>query len=150
MTDRSEHGIQNDIRLALSGHATMFRNNVGTAWTGDVQRLRDGSILIRNPRPFHAGLMVGSGDLIGWRSVEITPDMVGKKIAVFASVEVKSLKGKASAAQQNWRKNVINAGGLACVAKSSTEALKGLAIDVKYLYEGGVSRGTARERRRNP
>jgi len=132
MSDRptqSEHATQNEIRLGLLGKATMFRNNVGTAWIGDATKLKDGSILIRNPRILHAGLCAGSSDLIGWRSLTITPEMVGERIAVFAALEVKSKTGRATAGQKNFCDRVIQAGGLAGIVKSLDDAKKALAID---------------------
>ena len=125
----SEHAIQNEIRLGISGKATLFRNNCGTAWTGDAATLREGSILIRNPRILHAGLCAGSSDLIGWRSITITPEMVGKTVAVFAALEVKSKTGRATAGQKNFCDRVIQAGGLAGIVKSLDDAKKALAID---------------------
>jgi len=127
----SERKVQNDIRLAVGGDVTLFRNNVGKAWAGEAVTLKDGSVLIRNPRPFHAGLMKGSADLIGWRSIIVTPEMVGQKLAVFASVEVKSAKGRATLEQKTWHANVINAGGLSVIAHSAEEAKKGLALNGK-------------------
>lgn len=125
----SEHRIQNEIRLAISGKATLFRNNVGTAWIGDAAKLKDGSVLIRNPRVFHAGLCEGSSDLIGWRSLTITPEMVGQTVAVFAALEVKSKTGRATAGQKNFCQRVTEAGGFAGIVKSPDEAKKTLAID---------------------
>lgn len=125
----SEHRIQNEIRLAISGKATLFRNNVGTAWIGDTSKLKDGSVLIRNPRVFHAGLCEGSSDLIGWRSLTITPEMVGQTVAVFAALEVKSKTGRATAGQKNFCQRVTEAGGFAGIVKSPDEAKKTLAID---------------------
>jgi len=127
--EMSEHSIQNEIRLGISGKATMFRNNVGTAWIGDATKLKDGSVLIRNPRVFHAGLCEGSSDLIGWRSLTITPEMVGERIAVFAALEVKSKTGRATAGQKNFCNRVIEAGGLAGIVRSLDDAKKALAID---------------------
>ena len=127
----SEHKAQNEIRLALGRDVTLFRNNVGTAWTGDVSKLPDGSVLIRNPRILHAGLCVGSSDLIGWRSVSITSDMVGNKFAVFCAVEVKGPKGRATPAQIHFLEQLIKAGGLGVIAKNATDAKKGLGLIVK-------------------
>jgi hypothetical protein len=125
----SEHATQNEIRLGISGKATMFRNNVAVSWVGDVTELKDGSVLIRNARRLHAGLCEGSSDLIGWRSLIITPEMVGERIAVFAALEVKSKTGRATAGQKNFCERVIEAGGLAGIVKSLDDAKKALAID---------------------
>lgn len=121
-----ESNIQQLVRLAASKlkGVRLFRNNVALSWTGDVSKLKDGSIIIRNPRPLHAGLMKGSGDLIGWQSIKITPDMVGTVIAKFVSVEVKTTTGRESDDQKTW-KNVVNQhGGVAIVARDPADLEK--------------------------
>ena len=132
----SEHRIQNEIRLAISGKATLFRNNVAQAWVGEVYRpnsiqtvtVSPADVVIRNARILHAGLCEGSSDLIGWRSLTITPEMVGQTVAVFASLEVKSKTGRATAGQKNFCARVTEAGGFAGIVKSPDEAKKTLAI----------------------
>jgi|LGVE01.1.fsa_nt_gb hypothetical protein len=126
----SEKQIQRSIFKRLGGlqAVRLFRNNVGTAWTGEVTRLQDGSILIKNPRPLHAGLVKGSGDLIGWRKVMITAEMVGRPIAQFLSLEVKTKTGRATKGQKNWQAAVNAHGGLAGIVRSDDEALE-LATD---------------------
>ena len=68
------------------------------------------------------GLCEGSSDLIGWVSREITPDMVGKRIAQFLAVETKSPKGRASSEQKNFIAAVKKAGGAAGIARTEAEA----------------------------
>jgi len=119
----SEHRTQNEIRLAIGGDAALFRNNVAQAWVGEPSRLRDGSVLIKNPRILHAGLFKGSGDLIGWRSVTVDPSMVGQQVAVFVSIEVKPPKGgRVTPDQRKWADKVQAAGGYAGIARSPEEA----------------------------
>jgi hypothetical protein len=43
-----------------------------------------------------SGLVKATADLIGWRSITITPDMVGTTVAIFASIEVKTPTGRVS------------------------------------------------------
>jgi hypothetical protein len=121
-----EINIQNKIRLALGKYPTvkMFRNNVGTGWVGKVQRNADGSILIHDPRPLHAGLIEGSSDLIGWTVKTVTPDMVGRKVAVFTAIEVKQPGKQPSPAQRVFIGNVRTDGGYAGVASDEGSALK--------------------------
>ena len=64
------------------------------------------------------GLCKGSADLIGWRTVTITEEMVGQKIAVFTSIEVKNSSGRVRPEQQQWLDAVQKAGGIAAVARS--------------------------------
>ncbi len=112
----SEQTIQQHIRLACSiGSCRLFRNNTGT--------LRD-----INGRPVTFGLCKGSADLIGWRSVTITPEMVGQQIAVFTSIEVKAATGRIRPEQQQWLNAVQAAGGIAGVARSVGEAMDLLSI----------------------
>jgi hypothetical protein len=64
----------------------------------------------------------GGSDLIGYRKVAITPEMVGTEIAVFAAVEVKAAKGKATEQQKAFIEHIRNAGGIAGIARSVDEA----------------------------
>jgi hypothetical protein len=120
----TETNLMRSIMAGVSQPGTrIFRQNVGTGWTGDVQRLADGSILIRNPRPLQAGLCKGSSDLIGWRSVEVTPEMVGRRLALFLAIEVKGPKGRATDEQRNFIDRVRLDGGLAGIARCVDDAL---------------------------
>lgn len=112
------------IMLEVSKYTgtTIFRNNTGMGWTGSHNRTKEGSILIRDARPLHAGLTKGSSDLIGWTTREITPDMVGQKVAVFTAIEVKTEKGRATAEQLNFIAQVRKSGGIAGIARSPEEA----------------------------
>ena len=121
---KSEHRIQNEIRGALAGRALIFRANVGRAWTGDVTRLPDGSVLIRNPRPLDTGLPAGFSDLFGLKPVEITPEMVGQRVGVFVAVEVKAAGGRLSTRQRSFLNAIESNGGRAGVARSVDDALE--------------------------
>lgn len=67
-------------------------------------------------------LCPGSSDLIGWTPVVITPDMIGKTVAVFTAIEVKVDAKKASGNQADFIKAVAAAGGIAGVARSEYDA----------------------------
>lgn len=67
-----------------------------------------------------------SSDDIGYTSVLITPEMVGQKLAVFTSIEMKAEKFKIKDVypeksrefkQQKWNEMVVKAGGIAGFAK---------------------------------
>lgn len=109
------------IIYATQGYR-LFRNNSGVASHIDA----DGRV-----RPVRYGLAndsarlnerIKSSDLIGWRPIVITPEMVGQTIAQFVSIEAKAkgwrltpsdLRGQA---QKRWI-DLINAdGGLAFFA----------------------------------
>lgn len=135
-----EHPIQQRILIAHgSGDTRLWRNNVGTGWTGQATRvsagnlaamargLRPGDVVIRAGRPLHAGLCIGSSDLIGLRSLVAGPELVGQRIAQFAAVEVKSPTGRPTKEQTAFIKTIQHLGGLAGVARSPEEAARILA-----------------------
>jgi hypothetical protein len=134
-TMSAEHHIQQRILLACgSGDARLWRNNVGTGWAGAATRitagnvravaaqLRPGDVVVRGGRPLHAGLCVGSSDLIGYSALVVGPEHVGQRLAVFAAVEVKTAKGRPSAEQVQFLNHIEQAGGKAGIARSVDEA----------------------------
>ncbi len=89
------------LRLAAPKHdARLFRNQVGT------YKLADGRYLT-------SGLGTGSPDLIGWKTVTVTPAMIGTKIAVFVGLELKSGKKLPSNDQIQWLRQIRVSGGIA-------------------------------------
>ena len=84
---------------------------------------RDRQIVLSNPRPFHAGLIKGSSDLIGWNTVIVSHDMVGKKVAVFTAVEIKTDRVKVTPEQTTFIENVNKAGGIAGVVHNEQDAI---------------------------
>lgn len=106
----SEQHIQQRIRLDCSrGPVRLWRNNTG--------RLRD-----ERGQLVTFGLCPGSADLIGYRTVTVTPDMVGQQLAVFAAVEVKSPTGRLTPEQAAFIEHVTAAGGIAGIARSVEDA----------------------------
>jgi hypothetical protein len=125
----SESDLMRRIQLDLSVHdVRLFRNQVGEAWHGNSQIGRGRpafgplTVTLQHARRIRFGLCPGSADLVGWKSVTITPDMVGKRLAVFASVEVKDGSGRTGFHQEQWRSQVTYAGGLAGIARSIDDA----------------------------
>jgi hypothetical protein len=109
-----ETTLQQEIRLALGINPDVraFRNQCGA--------LPDP----RTGRLVTFGLARGSADLIGWRTVVVTPEMVGTRLAVFLSIEVKTPTGRVSPTQHAWLSVVHGAGGLAGIARSVPDALR--------------------------
>ncbi len=64
----------------------------------------------------------GGSDLIGYRKVTVTPEMVGQEIAQFAAVEVKTPRGRVRPEQQRFIDHVRSVGGVAGIARSVEEA----------------------------
>lgn len=124
----SERSTQNEIRNDLAGEVLCFRANVGQAWTGDATRLPDGSVLIRNPRPFTTGLPPGFSDLFGVMAKTVTPDMVGQKVGLFFAGEVKDEKGRVSDKQAAFLQAIKRSGGLAGVWRSPEDARQTLGL----------------------
>jgi hypothetical protein len=128
----NETNITRYIMLAVSRlkNSVVFRNNVGMGWVGNSKRitrpitvtLQPGDVVISNARPLQAGLCEGSSDLIGWTAKQVTPEMVGKTVAVFTAIEVKKGSGRATAAQLNFISRVRQAGGIAGLARTPDEA----------------------------
>jgi len=110
----TETPILQRIQVAVSEvGARVFRNQVGK------YKLQDG-------RWLSSGLCVGSSDLIGWKPVMVTAEMVGKVIAVFTAIEVKTAKTRATKKQEQFMDAVRDSGGVAFVARSEQDALRGL------------------------
>lgn len=96
-----EHAVQNQIRIALSPYATVFRVNVGKVFTPDG-------------RFFDTGLPKGFSDLFGFRHSD------GR---IFF-IEVKTPAGRVSPEQKNFIKQMRRSGAIAGVARSAEDALK--------------------------
>lgn len=111
----TEASLMRRIMLALSRRCILFRNNIGAYKQGE-RWIEYG---VCNP---------GGGDLLGWTEVEITPEMVGRKVAVFTSLEVKTDKGKPTIHQVRFRDAVKRAGGIAEIVRSEEEAEKTVAL----------------------
>ena len=93
----------------------MWRNNVGVLVDRTGRPVRFG--LANESSALNARLK--SSDLIGWRAVIVTPEMVGRRIAQFVSRECKApgwtYRGDPrEAAQKAWLDLVTTAGGDAC------------------------------------
>lgn len=106
--------LQNRIRLAVSsrcGDVTMFRNH-----TGALRDLRTGQMV-------RFGLAPGSPDLVGWKSVVVTEEMVGQRLAIFCGLEVKIPSGRVREDQVKFLDRLRSAGGVAAVVRSEEEAV---------------------------
>lgn len=121
-----------EILLALSSAgATVWRQNVGTGWVGEVHRvsqrgpvmLNPGDVVIRAARPLHAGLCAGSSDIIGIDPQVIGAEHVGQTWGRFLAVEGKSSRGRASSEQQQFIDHIQKHGGISGIARSGAEAL---------------------------
>ena len=104
----TETEILRSIQALSKGNVRLFRNNVGFDATNKVRY----------------GLVPGSSDLIGWKTIEITKHHVGRKIAVFTAIEVKKKGGRPTPAQKQFVDYVDECGGLAGICYSIEEAIE--------------------------
>ncbi len=97
---KSEHKIQNEIRIALSPYCVIFRINVAKVRTPDG-------------RFISSGVPVGFSDLFGVRKSD------GR--AIF--IEVKTPKGKLTSQQMHFLEMMRNSGAVAGICRSVEDAL---------------------------
>lgn len=110
-----ETDLQQRIRLAVGTlpDLRLWRNNSGKL--PDPRTGRWVQFGVASP---------GGSDLIGYRTVTITPDMVGQKVAVFTAIEIKTTTGRATPAQQHFIDHIRKAGGIAAIVRSTADALR--------------------------
>lgn len=130
---RDEQDLMNKIRLTYSnGDTRLFRQNTGEGWIGSTNyvhrnprprtvTINQGDVVIRDARRFIAGFP-GLPDLGGWRTVTVTPEMVGTRLAVYVGLEVKTPTGSVRAEQKNFLKLAKDAGAVAAVVRSVEDA----------------------------
>lgn len=131
----SEGNVQRKIWLGLGAVSRLFRVNTGRAWLSNmgpagVQKLSDGSVLIKSARSIAIGFadtkgdpIEGASDLNGWTTIEVTPEMVGQRLAIFTAIETKASNGgKKRAGQINFCGQVESAGGITGFANSEESA----------------------------
>jgi hypothetical protein len=100
------------IENSKEKYTRLFRNNVGKLETKYGGRV-------------NFGLFKGSSDNIGFDSIIVTPDMVGKRIAIFKAVESKTPEGKLKPDQENFLNKIKIYGGIAEVNQPEKEKKKG-------------------------
>ena len=97
---KSEKRLTEEIRCSESETGSiLFRNDNGMGFR-------------KNGTPFRYGLCPGSSDIIGFKTITITPALVGKQVAVFQAIEIKTLSDKIGYEQIIFYLNVKMAKGL--------------------------------------
>jgi len=119
---KDESTVQQEVQIqARFYNCNLMRNNNGACIddTGRLVRYGLGNISKKHQENS------ASSDLIGFTKVKITPEMVGKEVAVFTAVEVKKEAwthekklDKHERAQANFMTWIKNNGGFAGFAKS--------------------------------
>jgi hypothetical protein len=111
-----ESSVQKSIQsISPTLKCNLFRNNVGLFKVFEKGK----------QRCIRTGLCKGSSDLIGYTKKTITPDMVGKQIAIFTAIEVKKPEWKENKKldrheleQKRFIDDVEESGGIAGFANS--------------------------------
>jgi len=135
--EENENNQLRRIWLALGQMCTLFRLQSGRAWLSrigpkGVVHQGDGSVLILEARPITLGLgrsngraVKGPGDLTGWTSVQVTPEMVGCWVAVYTNIEAKAEEQSFRRPdQKHFISQVQEAGGIAGFAHTPEGALE--------------------------
>ncbi len=107
----SEHQRKVFINENSKKNTRVFRNNVGFGWCGKVLKKFGACVTLVNASPVKFGLCPGSADLIGLEKIEITLEMVGKKIGRFVAIECKSKTGVQKTEQEDFQSIVEKLGG---------------------------------------
>lgn len=117
----NESEIQQKIQIEGPYHnCQLLRNNSGVLKNEQGTPVRYG---LGNISSKHNKQMKSS-DLIGFTSKIITPEMIGKTVAIFTSIEIKNSENSINSnseriiAQQNFINWVLRHGGIAGFAKS--------------------------------
>lgn len=116
----AERNILADARLhvAKDEHLRLFRNNTGAFYDDKSNRM------------IRYGLCTGSSDLIGWRTIIVTPEMVGRKLAVFIGAECKAKYAYPTPDQRVFISQLKAMGGYAGIFRSG-EQLRQLTLGLE-------------------
>lgn len=69
------------------------------------------------------------GDRIGYHITEITPDMVGKLVAIFTSIEIKGPGDRLDPGQIKWHNIILSHGGISEIW-TEDEIIKEIIVNV--------------------
>lgn len=112
----AETNIKNSILLALGQRPDVYIQNQPTGTFRAMES--DRPIKVGNP---------GQSDLLAVVQVEITPDMVGKKVGVACFMEVKTATGKQRDNQRLFQHAVERRGGRYGLVRSPADAAQFVA-----------------------
>lgn len=132
----AEQALRKAVQLALSRiGARMFRVNTGQAWAGKARPDTRGGVYISEAYPIRMGLCTGGSDLVGWTTHTITASDVGRQVALFTAIELKTGSLAPTREQAVFLDAVRRAGGLAGVARS--------VEDAQAILAGGAASSTS-------
>lgn len=117
-----EKNLINKRLVNLKPNERLFRINAGMGWVATKEntirinrpmtvKVDKGDVVLKHARVFW-GAPEGWHDLCGWTEIEITPDMVGKSVAVFTFEEYKTGRLTLSDMQKKFRDIIVKMGGI--------------------------------------
>jgi len=107
-----ENNLKNEVDADLTTWQRLWRINSGMAWAGKIISRVGGIAKLANAHPFF-GAPKGFPDMIGFDSIIISPEMVGKRVAVFVGSELKATKNdKLKKDQVNFKNLLVKMGGI--------------------------------------
>lgn len=103
--------LENNLRIETEKKLTpdqrLWRANCGLGWAGKVVDCKNGILKLIKFSKLEL-FPSGTPDMIGFDSIVITPEMVGKRVAVFVGSELKATKNdKLKEKQINWRDKIL-------------------------------------------
>jgi hypothetical protein len=99
--------------------------------TAEALLTRSVRSLLNAARIFHWKVWQGMGSVPG------VPDILGVHKGRMIAIELKAPKGTVSPAQQEFIDRINEAGGLAFVARSLDDVIKGLGLQDRFLLRPG-------------
>lgn len=125
MGKKTPEGINKDAIVLANGDMPIDELALYKNFTGWVQ--------YEGGRGYRAGLTKeGSSDLVGPYSLVITPDMVGKTVAVFCAFEVKADEGRETPEQARFGASLARRGGLYAVVRKPSDIKEAIC---RYLLK---------------
>lgn len=110
MAQNPETKIQNRCLLTVGKQPDVM------AWRQQVGKYRamhsDAIVSIGDPGMADVGMVV---------AVEITPDMIGKRIGAYVGVEFKTAAGRQQPAQRDWQRVLESRGAVYAIVRSEDE-----------------------------
>jgi hypothetical protein len=115
MGRKESESTDNILNAIASTGVKLFRVQSGQWWActhpgGQLYRMK--------------GATAGTSDFCGWRKVRITQDMVGRDMAQFVGLEMKTATGNERESQERFRTVLTNDGGVCGVCRTPDDALK--------------------------
>ncbi|MBF0140073.1 MAG: hypothetical protein HQL74_07320 [Magnetococcales bacterium] len=109
---------------------TLWNNPCGNGWQGKVVgHETPDRVTLHFPRRIAFGLTPGASDLIGFKSVLVTPGMVGQRIAIFTAIETKFGQEATTTDQDTFLEHCQMFGAITGVARSVAAASKIMGLD---------------------